>query len=301
MAIRLEPYRTIVEELAPGETMRVDHNGCDAGEDTRRRLYLTRVMADPTKVIGYCHNCAEGGIISERNYETFRDARHNTVTSDDVRTVVQELTPPKHMVRELKAWPTHAQVWAMNNRLTPDVLEAYDIQYDPTSDRVYLPRYTCMNTKPRTAVNIGLKGYQLRLCQGKGSKYITVLGQDDKGYTIVTSQGIMKLSPDLIIVEDLVSGIHIAQAYKLTDPMDVLVNYGVKINALAVAEAAKYENVMVWLDNDSQHVINQAQHLARTITLYSGREVAIVDADRSDPKHYDGDKIYSIVEDTWTT
>jgi hypothetical protein len=32
MSISLQDYRTLVDELKPGETMRVDHNGCDAGE-----------------------------------------------------------------------------------------------------------------------------------------------------------------------------------------------------------------------------------------------------------------------------
>lgn len=300
MSISLQDYRTLVDELKPGETMRVDHNGCDAGEDTRRRLYLTRVMADPTKVIGYCHNCAEGGIISDGTYQPYRDKRHNhPFTTQIQKTVVQDLQPPQHMLPRLSTWPVYAQAWAMKNKLTPPMLASYGIEYDPTSDRVYLPRYRAVDTRAKTAIVKELRGYQLRLCEGKGSKYITVVGQDDKGYTIISATP--QLSTDLVIVEDYVSGIHIAEAFKNTQPLDILVNYGVKINALAVAEAAKYDNVVIWLDNDSHHVISQAKHYARTIELYSGREVALVDADRSDPKHYDGDKIYSIMEDAWTT
>ena len=37
-----------------GETVRINHADCEAGEDTRRRLYITM---KPDILLGYCHNC----------------------------------------------------------------------------------------------------------------------------------------------------------------------------------------------------------------------------------------------------
>ena len=297
MGIDLRPYIADMEELQPGETIRVDHGfNCDAGEETRQRLYLTRVLADPSKVIGYCHNCSTGGSYGDKGYAQYRDQRHDSTSKSTSRTV-EVVEPPKGLVHPITDWPTHAQAWAYGNKMDQDDVDNYNIAYDPSTDRVYLPRYAIAYAGAHN--NIQLNGYQLRLVTGRGPKYMTVVGEQDQGYTRINAGSDKKYC---VVVEDLASGIHIANAHVSHPPVDVVVNYGVKINALVVALAQQYERVQVWLDNDSQHIINQAKHYARTIAMYKGDGalVNVVEVD-SDPKHYMARNIRSIMENSWTT
>ena len=46
--------------------------------------------------------------------------------------------------------------------------------------------------------------------------------------------------------------------------MDVIVNYGTKVNLEALYACKNHQKFIVWLDNDSDHVWNQATTMART-------------------------------------
>ena len=282
MGIKLDYWKREIDDIQPGETIRVDHGDhCIAGEETRRRLYITRVMADPDIVVGYCHNCAEGGRYTDQEYAPYRDMKHAQFYKDRYPEYVDEVVPPKGMVRSLTDWPTYAQSWAMSNRLTSELIQHYGLAFDTGSDRVYLPRYGS------TAQWGKLNGYQLRLVTGKGPKYVTVSSKDDPGYTIIPQP---ILNDSIVIVEDLVSGIHVAAATQ----RDVIVNYGVKINPLVVAKANTYANAAVWLDNDSPHVCKQAEGYARTIALYGNTETHVI-KEKSDPKHNSNTDIRNIL------
>jgi len=47
--------------IPAGTTIRMNHDACPAGTDTRRRLYVTN---DPKGTLCYCHNCAQGCAIT---------------------------------------------------------------------------------------------------------------------------------------------------------------------------------------------------------------------------------------------
>jgi hypothetical protein len=284
MGINLSHWQSEMEELQPGDTIRVDHGShCTAGEETRRRLYLTRVMSDPERVVGYCHNCAEGGIYTDSGQTAYRNTRHANFYKDRYPTIVEEVVPPTGLVFKMAEWPTYAQSWAMNNKLADGLLSKYNIAFDPSTDRVYLPRYRIVGDMT------SLCGYQLRIVTGKGPKYITVSSRDDPGYSLIH-----KVSDQVIIVEDLVSGIHVHEA----SDEAVIVNYGVKINPLVVSVATKFYKALVWLDNDSPHVVAQAKGYARTIGLYGSTQASVV-MDESDPKHYSPDGIRNIMVTSW--
>ena len=285
MTIRLDPWQQEMDELQPGETIRVDHGTyCTAGEETRRRLYITRVMADPDIVVGYCHNCADGSRWVSKKYTPYRDMRHAQFYKDRYPEYVDEVVPPKGMVRSLTDWPTYAQSWAMSNRLTSELIQKYELAFDTSSDRVYLPRYGSIATKK-------LNGYQLRLVTGRGPKYVTVTSKDDPGYTVIPNP---IMDDKIIIVEDLVSGIHVSEATN----HDVIVNYGVKINPLVVAKANQYSYATVWLDNDSPYVCKQAEGYARTIALYGNTDTCVIDV-QSDPKYNSNREIRDILVTSW--
>lgn len=55
----LKQLITTAPEMAVGNTLRFDHIGCPAGEDTRGRLYVKRTSDNFW--VAYCHNCGSPG------------------------------------------------------------------------------------------------------------------------------------------------------------------------------------------------------------------------------------------------
>ena len=97
----------------------------------------------------------------------------------------------------------------------------------------------------------------------------------------------------IVVTEDLVSGIHVMNATK--NKVQCLINYGTKINPIAIQELNEFKQVQVWLDNDSPHVIEQANKYARTIALYGKAEVQVISDVYTDPKHYEASQIKDIL------
>jgi len=292
--LSLKPYLSIIKAVEVGETQRVNHEECEAGEDTRRRLYITRPLADPTKVVAYCHNCQQGTSWRDSKYASYRDNKHKGTVP--LLSEVRELVVPKNMVYELSQWPVYAQAWAMKNRLTQGMCNRAHISFDPSSDRVYLPRYKHLDYY--TGVRGDLVGYQLRDTIGKGPKYLTVQRREEEPLSLLT-QCASQLEC-AVIVEDLVSGIHIAEAAKKNNaPLDIHINYGVKINNHLLYKLKDTKHIMVWLDNDSAHVINQAKHILRTAGLFAPNASLHLVENYSDPKHYLIDRIIEIMDEAW--
>ena len=97
-----------------------------------------------------------------------------------------------------------------------------------------------------------------------------------------------------VIVEDLVSGIHILEAHP-QEGIKVVVNYGVKVNLEALHSLAHIPRVHIWLDNDGDHVLSQADTMTRTLAMMSQGKVTQVSPSMSDPKHYKSDEIRGVL------
>ncbi len=294
----LQGYKEI-DELEIGQTIRVNHMDCTAGEDTRRRLYLTRPQGQPDRIVGYCHNCQEGGALFTDKYESYRKQMHSPTDDIVVTTDKHEvIEPPPLMITDVNNWPGDAQAWLIHNKLNQQDVDNYKIAFDPSTHRVYLPKYS--QYYPTSGART-LDGYQLRKVRSKsidkGPKYLTVRKQNDNGFTKLMSSG-NKEEPT-VLVEDLVSGIHVHMA---TD-CNVIVNYGVKVNIEALYSARHSNKFIVWLDNDSGFIRGQAMQMAKTWDILkknSGMSDTITKY--SDPKHYTHPQIKKIVEAalTWT-
>src|SRR5210317_1255666 len=105
--LNLRPYVDEIECIEPGQTIRINHTDCDAGEDTRQRLYLTRTHADDTVVVGYCHNCQQGGKHSDTSYTKYRNEKHGVVNT--IPTIKDNVIVPDSVVTKLVDWPTDAK------------------------------------------------------------------------------------------------------------------------------------------------------------------------------------------------
>lgn len=262
-----------ISELEPGNTIRVNHSDCPAGEDTRRRLYITRVQAKPDKVVAYCHNCQDSGVSISPEWEPYR--RDQFVAMGQSRIEMSNdnsSLPPKGLIQDPTQWPVLARQWQYRNSIFNNAIEMYNICYDPSSDRIYLPRWN--NDKDKE-----LMGYQLRkLRRGSGPKYLTASFPNDKGFTLLR-HGNPDWSTTIVLVEDLISGIKIRRA-----GYSAVINYGIKTNIEALYACAGHDRFYVWLDNDSPHVERQAQNICGTWGLISGTEGKVIYR-QCDPKH----------------
>lgn len=281
--MNLKPWSTIVVDLQPGETTRVNHTDCPAGEDTRRRLYLTRVQSDPTRIVGYCHNCSDGGAMFTKEYESFRNNKHSAFVGKEHLVDFTNKLPP-NLIVSINQMPIYAAAWLIKANISQTDVNKFGIGFNPSTDRIVLPRYTFVNNNNKGT----LWGYQERLLTGQGPKYINVSSKENPGYTFITGELDRQ---KYVIVEDLLSGIAIN---KTGVDHNIIVNYGTRINPLVLGEFKIADEVIVWLDNDSEAIDRQAEHYARTIDLHAPNKAHVVKG-YSDPKHHNEEEIVRIL------
>jgi hypothetical protein len=278
----MKDYQEEIDELVPGQTIRLNHINCSAGADTRRRLYLTRTHADETKVLGYCHNCQESGVYTDTGWEGFRDHKHiGIIPCSSSYDIIAE---PDGLLQS-EYWPGVAHNWRIKVGLDGDQCNKYGIKYDPSSDRLYLPRYKAGK----------LIGYQLKaLHTWQRPKYYTVTDQSTPQWTQI---GLIQYT---VLVEDLASGIRIAELADINDGVTpgAIVNYGTQVDPVLMhLIASTCATCIVWLDNDNLHVRNQAKQMERTIKMYSDKIKVFREPQLSDPKHHNDTQILQRLEE----
>lgn len=290
--IDMKPYEQI--DVGRGNTVRVDHDDCTAGTDTRRRLYLTRPASSPDVVLGYCHNCQEHGVIRDGSNQ-FRDFDAKFTKVDKSIPFAQ---PPSLVACVSEAWPHDATTWRVHKSLAMTDCHKVGIKYDPETHRVYLPMWDRVTSDGRVYADSELLGYQLRDIAGTNCKYLTALRDKEvKPYTTIgTGKGVTYL------VEDLASGLVLNRAlYSRNEAKAlqhrVVVNYGVKCTPEVLNQSVDTDYYVVWLDNDGDHIADQARIISRTWQLFTGRPVFIEDQ-YSDPKSVDNTAIKA-VHDYW--
>lgn len=286
--INLSDYRNQIEELDRGQTMRVNHTDCPAGEDTRRRLYLTRPASSPEVVLAFCHNCQGHGV---RNAGGYRDFYEKTMPVSV--PVDGEWEMPPHLEMNPALWPTDASIWRMQKGLSHQDIVDLRIGYDPATSMVCLPMYRHVDWEGVPLDKDDCFGYQLRSVHGTGPKYLTAL--KDRALTPYTR--FAPTSSDVcILVEDLASAHSVSKAGK--GRWGVVCNYGIKIRPEILSENCDSENYLVWFDNDSDFVVDQAFKVARTWTLLHGNPT-YVEFNLEDPKMIHDDKIRETINQ-WT-
>lgn len=287
------------ELLDVGETARLDHDDCGAGEDTRRRLYLTRPYNAPDIVLCYCHNCQDSAVIRGKR-QSWRGTWSDTKPPSG-----QEFEKPKSMNSDYYDWPPAAQSWFMQYSVPHALAEKYGVRYAPTYDRLYLPIHEAYDMAPGNPLgpSKAYLGYQLRSLDKLNSpKYLTAVVDDGQSYCTRLFDSSVNVPEYIVIVEDLMSAFKIWQARldhrAELETFDILINYGIKLNLDALNEnrdAAK--GYIIWLDNDGVNVSERANEIARSWQLIT-RQPAWVVHGYEDPKKYTSAAIKQILTDT---
>ena len=285
--IDLNGWEQALAYLERGQTMRYNHQECPAGEDTRRRLYLTRPASSPGVVLAFCHNCQDKGIYTD-GADKFKD--FNAAPAVEYEGVEFDV-PPDLVPCEHLAWPTAAQHWRIEKRLSIEDCYNAGIMYDPATHRVYLPMMASMTVEGQVEKDTELQGYQLRRLDGPGAKYLTAVKNKSTKPSTVIGRG----PACTYLVEDLASGIVMQRSLRLNNyrNANVLVNYGVKCTPEVLIRGMNTEYNVVWLDNDGDHIEDAARIIARTWQLLRNVPCYIEDQ-YSDPKAVDDDAITAV-------
>jgi hypothetical protein len=226
VTIRMVLYKAECAKVERGQTIRIDHSDCPAGEDTRRRLYLTRPAGSPNVVLAYCHNCQESGV-QRGEFDKYRDYVAPSTEMGVLHIPFQE---PSGLEWDPDNWPIAATSWRVLKGLGSNNVRQARIAYDPTTHRIYIPMYDYINTDAEPTKHSTLIGYQLRHIEGVGPKYLTAL--KDSSTKPFTRIGPL-ISKYCVLVEDLASGLALA-AVADDHNLSILVNYGVQIKPEAL-------------------------------------------------------------------
>lgn len=282
--IDLKPWDIQIARLRRGETIRVNHHACDAGQDRRQRLYLTRSASTPNIILGYCHNCQDKGFLTLEGMSEHKDF-------DPMKgiTLPPQLSfaPPDNMTKQVADWPTVAQQWRISMKLDVWDCESMGIAYDPATHRIYLPQWSSIHSGwPQSTAT--LDGYQLRNLSDHGPKYLTAHRNRQITVSTVLTNDTPKhgdYTTVAVLVEDLASGCRVSKALNNTDiNAKVVVNYGTKVSPEVLHKHNNYNVGLIWLDNDSEHVRIQADKMRNVWAMLSGKPTTI-ECKHKDPKH----------------
>jgi hypothetical protein len=265
--IAIKAYEAAYGPIAPGATVRVNHEGCLAGEDKRKRFYLTSRASGMTSggagdgaILAYCHNCGHGGVSHNTGFARYRTGTH--VASPASRFELPELLPMYD-----PSVPTEAHDFL--RVVAPTHVQQLGIGWDAAECRVVLPVYDRVDWRGIKLVPGELIAYQSRRIFGNGPKYITAQ-RDDGPMESIFGEDVNEMQvPMVCVVEDLLSAYCVATGPTgcAAAPM-----FRYQIRAEYLAKLVKvYKNVIVWLDNDKEEVKAESVHITRLVRAYGGK------------------------------
>ena len=260
------------------DQLKTNHVNCPAGEDTRRRLSI-KVTDDRRMLVAHCFNCACSGAIRIPSWMArvcvytppVDKAEHDTkqrIWVDAVRTY-EAASPHIH----LEVWPMQYFDDCMEQ------LKAYDMfGMRLFWDNVFIP---CGEFPDETTKFI------VRNTSKK--EYLNILRPDIKAESNLLVYNPTN-SKTGVVCEDAISGMKIAIAGYA----------GIVIGGLSLSThdalliSMLYDNVIVWLDNDSTTAKAAAIENSGKMALYTNRITRV--RDLNDPKKYTVEKIKGTVD-----
>lgn len=262
-------------------TLRINHDNCPAGTDTRRRLYLTRKEHPNTLVLAHCFNCGQSGVADEVDKLVFARA------APPPKRV--ETTLPENCISlQDPECPPAASAWPLKFGVTWETCDEVGIKFDEESGRIIMPVWNVIRHTDEGHRTTTLCGYQSRrVYDTSGPKYLNVMFEGRVMETMIINE--RQNHPVFVIVEDLLSALKVSKWAACTVPL-----YGTHIRSERLLAMVKRDlPIVVWLDNDNPTVHHQRDKIVSLAKALGGRAFAIKDFD--DPKRHDNTTINSVV------
>jgi len=203
-----------------GQQIHVNHTGCSAGEDTKRRLYIKRTDKG---LVAYCHHCSESGFasdgLSQDRLSTWVNKKATTTTA---------ATKPR-----LAALTTEGMVWLRSN-----FCNAEDRHFHGIEGERHKVALTLYNPEQQPI------GWQIRNLKAE-PKYITY-------YNSSSSKGdaswFHTSGKTLVVCEDYLSAYRVHKNTGLSSV--ALLRTTISDRTLAQIYELEFDTVCIWLDPD---------------------------------------------------
>ncbi len=264
-----------INELEDGEQLNMRHPECPAGDDGRQVLYVTQRGA---KKLAFCHHCGMKGVLTgERSF--IRRGGQNLL-------IENELHLPPDLTFKANEQPVEHIVWLHQHGITHKMQREYEIGWSNNWGRTILPVRQHKGGK--------LLAFQRRrVLRGDfGPKYLTTRLEHIKN-PVFKARG-PHLGNTLILVEDILSAIKVNEAGFYS--WALLGTYMTNSVAVDIADA-KFDTVVIWLDDDnlavrrSQKVMRRKIKQVADVHVMRHQDLRIRPDDKSDPKMFTPDEI----------
>ena len=269
-SINLEAYK---EYFPDSGSVRINH--CRA-EESNRKFYLTRT--ETGDVIGYCHHCGGRGVYRPSCTErrTLPTVAVDT-TSDDpfkrwgVPSLATWKTCDRWKTVPFEDLPLLTRKWWFKNGLNVSEYEDIGVRM-LDGNRFTIPLRSTSSWDEVTGVAIRTFKDDLPKWIVLGSKTVHPFTQAD---TV----------PDtLVLTEDYCSALRVSRSYTALPLMGISLNSNVF--SLITKWHKEDRRVVIWLDNDSRAVVQQAKEIRRQLALTIKCGIILVN---KEPKHYIND------------
>ena len=256
------------KDLAEGEQVHINHEECEAGIDTKRRLYIKRKNDG---LLFYCHHCCKSGSYSEAKFRSLEAIKGNTKHASSSSAT---LSLPADYEASITSWPTRARAWVYRYGITDEEITKYGIGYSARERRVILPSWE----------DGVLLGYQTRKIfdEDTGPKYTTYHHKKNFVWKDLTNTNGV-----LVICEDVLSAIKLRRYYS---SMALLSTHLHKCNYHYLF---KYEQILIYLDNNNPEVKLKALSMKKELEMYLP-SVSIINIER-DPKQLSNEELRNLV------
>ena len=251
-----------------GMQIHVNHTGCSAGEDKKRRLYIKRTS---NGLVAYCHHCNEAGFASDDK------SRLSTWLTTSVEAWATHNLPP------ILEWiKPEAGLWLFKHHCRPNNKHFNGVVGKP--DQVAL---TLRNPENEPI------GWQVRnLKFGATPKYITTYSHDrykgDAAWFPVHGS-------TLFITEDYLS------AYRIQHDTGInavaLLRTSITDKTLLQIYDLEFENIFIWLDPDEAGVKGAAK-IEKELKhfLATGTKIKVINIGK-EPKECSTSELIKIVSE----
>lgn len=206
--------------VPPGAQLNVNHLDCDAGTDTKARLYIKRA---PDGWLFYCQHCNKKGYYRLKDF-LYRAMEVRPEPSHDKNDKALLSALGERYLLPFKHWPPEARLWWQSYELNEAEADALGVQWVPSYCRLFMPA-------GGTWVGRGF-GTSRRYVSYKQSNTVPLFA----GY------------PDahqLVVVEDIVSAYKVAKA-----GYNVLALLGTTASNFDIDAMLPYNRIVLWFDSD---------------------------------------------------
>lgn len=222
--------KKLLQDYAPsniGQQVNVNHDGCSAGTDTKKRLYIKRTVGG---IVGFCHHCRDKGFIVNPDQDGNKLRDWLKGKDVDVPSVERGSLPVVPIVRD--SYTAAEKVWLHKHGVFEDEMG----WITPVVGGIKLTLFDPTGT---------YSGYQIRTLSGK-PKYLTYYqpyAPDDAAWFLR-----YPFSGNIFITEDWLSAYRIWRDTKYSSV--ALLKTSITPQTLNNITALDTSNIFIWLDPD---------------------------------------------------